>query len=131
MRCNHCGQMLTEGSRFCSYCGTPSEQGQPILCPRCGAPIASNATYCSSCGTALYGGTLTPAIPGRPPYYPPVQQGGVNWGKFALGGLGGLFLGSLLGGFHGGGLGWGERNEGWGDGGDGGFGGDGGDGGDG
>ena len=31
MRCNHCGQMLTEGDRFCSYCGAPSEQGQPTI----------------------------------------------------------------------------------------------------
>ncbi len=124
MRCNHCGQMLTEGSHFCSYCGVPGEQGQSTLCSRCGAPIAPNTAYCSSCGTALYGGTPTPAFPGRSPYYPPVQQGGANWGKFALGGLGGLLLGSLLGGFHGAELGWGDRNEGWGDGGGGGFGGD-------
>ena len=29
MCCIHCGQMLTEGDRFCSSCGAPSEQGQP------------------------------------------------------------------------------------------------------
>ncbi len=51
----------------------------------------------------------------------PGGLGGVpNWGKIALGGVGGLMLGSLLGGHHGG-FGWGDHDEGWGgDGGDGG-----------
>ncbi len=75
MNCNHCGQLLTAGSRFCSYCGASTEQGQPTVCPRCGAPVAANATYCSSCGTARYGGIPTPAVPGGPPYYPRAPQG--------------------------------------------------------
>jgi len=31
MRCNHCGQMLTEENRFCSSCGAPIEQGQSTI----------------------------------------------------------------------------------------------------
>ena len=71
-------------------------------------------------------GALGGALGGRP-----------SWSQIALGGLGGLALGSLLGGGHGffgggglfGGGGWGDDDRGWGDRDDGGFGGGGGDGG--
>lgn len=44
----------------------------------------------------------------------PTRGGMPDWGKIALGGAGGLMLGSLLGGHHGGILGGGDHDEGWG-----------------
>jgi len=101
MRCYHCGQPLTPDEHFCPFCGAALRAGAVPPMPVGPAPQSTQGGFGGLNG-----------------------QGGVsNWGKVALGGVGGLMLGSLLGGHHGG-LGWGDDER------DGGWGGDGSDGGD-
>jgi hypothetical protein len=112
MRCYHCDQPLAPGDRFCPHCGAPSGPPQPLACPQCHTPAPAGAAFCSSCGTAL---TARPPGPPPPAAAPPLPGRGMpDWGKIALGGAGGLMLGSLLGGHHGGFLGGGDHDEDWG-----------------
>ena len=129
MRCYHCDQPLGPGDRFCPHCGAASGPPQPLVCPRCHAAAPNGAAFCANCGAALYAPAAGP-VPPIAATPPPVGGGMPNWSKIALGGAGGLMLGSLMGGHHGGGFGWGDHHEGWGDR-DEGWSGDGGDGGDG
>lgn len=64
-KCVKCGGDITEGAKFCSYCGTPLESGTAKdenkertqifvgtirKCPNCGEQIGTNTTKCPSCG---------------------------------------------------------------------------------
>jgi len=122
MRCYHCDQPLTSGDRFCPHCGAPSGPPQLAVCPTCRGTVPAGSAFCPACGASLRaaapGGPLPVGAAG-----PSVAGGIPGWGKIAAGGLGGLMLGSLLGGHHGGlgGFGgWGgDRDDGGGfDGGD-------------
>jgi len=151
MRCYHCDQPLTPGEHFCPHCGALTEappqaqapQAQQAVCPACRAAVPPGSSFCPVCGAALRAGAVPPLPVGPAPQPTQGGFGGLNgrgslpgWGKIAAGGLGGLMLGSLLGGHHGGlggvggddrdgGWGGGDRDGGWGDEG-GGWGGDGG-----
>jgi len=131
MHCIHCGTTLGTDDRFCPRCGAPTASTPPGTCPTCRAAVPAGAAFCPACGADVRSGAATPFLPaGAPPPVraqppPPVaSSGGPGWGKVALGGLGGLLAGQLLGGggWGGGGLfggrGWGDRedrDEGWGD----------------
>ena len=67
-KCVKCGGDITEGAKFCSYCGTPVESGttkdetkertQVFVgtirkCPNCGEQIGTNATKCPACGFVI------------------------------------------------------------------------------
>ncbi len=129
MRCYHCDQPLTPGEHFCPHCGALTEapqqapQAQQAVCPACRAAVPPGSSFCPVCGAAFRAGAVPPMPVGPVPQ--PAQGGfgglngwgGVpNWGKVALGGVGGLMLGSLLGGHHGGlgGFGGDDRDGGWG-----------------
>ena len=49
MKCNNCGDEITEGMRFCGNCGTPVPQEKK--CVSCGATIALRMRFCPDCGT--------------------------------------------------------------------------------
>ena len=49
MKCNNCGDEITEGMRFCGNCGTPVPQEKK--CISCGATIALRMRFCPDCGT--------------------------------------------------------------------------------
>ena len=128
--CRSCGRPLPADALFCGVCGAPAPAAGGRPCASCGQANPYDARFCSRCGASLTAGP--PATPTGPPARRP---GGDNtpWGQVALGGLGGLLLGSLLGRGRGGWGGYGDwdgRGGGWDAGGDGG-GWDGGDGGDG
>ena len=55
MICQHCGNPLPEGAKFCSICG----QAQ-LTCNNCGNPLEANTSFCSNCGTPV---TNTPTTP--------------------------------------------------------------------
>jgi hypothetical protein len=60
--CSSCGAKLEDGARFCSYCGTQTQQsnykyrrteeyaGKIIKCPACGSELPSFTAVCPSCG---------------------------------------------------------------------------------
>ena len=67
-KCVKCGGDITEGAKFCSYCGTPVESGttkdetkertQVFVgtirkCPNCGDQIGTNTTKCPACGFVI------------------------------------------------------------------------------
>ncbi|MGN0723330.1 MAG: zinc ribbon domain-containing protein [Treponema sp.] len=67
-KCVKCGGDITEGAKFCSYCGTPVESGttkdetkertQVFVgtirkCPNCGEQIGTNTTKCPACGFVI------------------------------------------------------------------------------
>lgn len=122
MRCHHCDQSLGADDRFCPRCGAPSGPLQTFACPQCRAAAPAGSAFCPHCGAALYAppaGSMPPAATAPAP----VPGKGLDWSKIALGGAGGLVLGSLLSGHHGGLFGGDDHDEGWG----GDWGGDGGD----
>ena len=57
MICQHCGNPLPEGAKFCSICGHPQVQ---LTCSNCGTPLEPNTLFCSNCGTPVGTDTTTP-----------------------------------------------------------------------
>ena len=57
MICQHCGNPLPEGAKFCSICGQPQAQ---LTCCNCGTPLEPNTLFCSNCGTPVGTATTTP-----------------------------------------------------------------------
>ena len=49
MKCRICGYLNSEGSNFCSKCGT--QLGR--ICPCCGEPVEEGVKFCSNCGALL------------------------------------------------------------------------------
>jgi len=130
MHCTHCGTTLKADDRFCPRCGASTTSTPPGICPTCHAPVPVGAAFCPACGADVRSGTATPFLPAGTPgpapvAPPPAAPNGSFWGKVALGGLGGLLAGQLLGGGGGlfGGRGWGDRDDrgDWDGGGEGGF----------
>ena len=57
MICQHCGNPLPEGAKFCSICGQPQAQ---LTCSNCGTPLEPSTLFCSNCGTPVATDTTTP-----------------------------------------------------------------------
>ena len=59
MKCTNCGNEITEGTRYCKYCGAQvilpkySEKPRVKKCRKCGAPIKEGFVFCDQCGTPL------------------------------------------------------------------------------
>ena len=64
MICQHCGNPLPEGAKFCSICGQPQAQ---LTCSNCGTPLEPNTLFCSNCGTPVGTDTNTPEAIRTPP----------------------------------------------------------------
>lgn len=70
MRCTACQREISEGSRFCKYCGVPVEQPPaPSRCPRCGSDVKAGAAFCRFCGASLQ-----EAAAPEPPQQPEVPR---------------------------------------------------------
>lgn len=65
--CSKCGNQIADGSRFCSFCGTPTAnsnngnesqrrqifEGVIHKCPNCGEVLESFTAFCPACGLEL------------------------------------------------------------------------------
>ena len=53
VKCSKCGNNVT--GKFCSNCGTPAEQSQPVSskCPNCGSEFKPGNKFCTQCGQKL------------------------------------------------------------------------------
>ena len=119
MPCTQCGTTLAPDVRCCPHCGAASAALPPRSCPTCRTALPVGAAFCPACGAEARSGSAAPflppgpAAPALPPTTPALPNGGAWWGKVALGGLGGLLAGQMLGGGGGlfGGRGWGERDD--------------------
>ena len=80
MFCIRCGTENADGTRFCTHCGEPLDDGGPQrqpasgLCPSCHLPLVEGASFCTNCGAPVKGGTAAsmPAVasPAQNPYVP-------------------------------------------------------------
>ena len=60
MKCFHCGKTISDGARFCKYCGTRLRR----TCAACGAALDDDALFCSDCGAeAMAELDLTKPVP--------------------------------------------------------------------
>ena len=56
--CKNCGEILSEGAKFCSSCGTKVSQDENMksknkFCSECGAIIKNDSKFCSECGSKV------------------------------------------------------------------------------
>lgn len=79
MICQHCGNPLPEGAKFCSICGQPQAQ---LTCSNCGTPLEPNTLFCSNCGTPVNNTPTTPEAVRTPP--PQKTHPIYNWDPFEL-----------------------------------------------
>ena len=64
MICQHCGNPVPEGAKFCSICG---QQQAQLTCNNCGNPLEPNTSFCSNCGTPVTNTITTPETVRTPP----------------------------------------------------------------
>lgn len=51
IKCEECGQMVSDKASACPHCGCPVKA--PMVCPECGETIAEGDIYCQKCGSPL------------------------------------------------------------------------------
>ena len=51
IKCEECGQMVSDKASACPHCGCPVKS--PIACPDCGATVAEGDSFCQRCGCPL------------------------------------------------------------------------------
>ena len=51
IKCNECGQIVSDKAEACPHCGCPVEK--PMACPECGQVVNVGDTYCLKCGCPL------------------------------------------------------------------------------
>ncbi|GET87714.1 hypothetical protein, conserved [Leishmania tarentolae] len=76
--CQHCGERIPHGSRFCGTCGQPVQDAsshertsdgpnnhaptvRSVVCPACEGISAADGNFCDNCGAALGDCDVTPA----------------------------------------------------------------------
>lgn len=60
-QCSKCGTQLPPDAKFCSSCGTNTEEAATSFCRHCGTALKSAAKFCHSCGQTVDGASVTPA----------------------------------------------------------------------
>src|ERR1039457_1850655 len=73
--CANCGNQISPGVRFCTYCGKPlvaTAPQPPALvvgrtCPSCGASIPEAVKFCIKCGKPLLREAAHPPVTAPPP----------------------------------------------------------------
>lgn len=53
MVCGNCGSTVSDGSKFCSQCGTKIQVQSKKFCTACGAELTAGQLFCSVCGIKL------------------------------------------------------------------------------
>lgn len=51
--CMHCGNIVSEGTKFCNQCGNRIEEPKAKFCKNCGKQVSAGAAFCSNCGTRM------------------------------------------------------------------------------
>lgn len=51
IKCEECGQMVSDKASACPHCGCPVKV--PMVCPECGEAVAERDSYCLKCGCPL------------------------------------------------------------------------------
>jgi len=52
VKCDNCGKMITDSSKFCPSCGTPvKRKPTSTKCKKCSKFFEDNDTFCGECGT--------------------------------------------------------------------------------
>lgn len=52
MYCTKCGKEISDGNRFCGFCGNPIlPPPQKLVCSACGRELGAGMIFCSYCGT--------------------------------------------------------------------------------
>src|SRR5574344_806089 len=52
MKCNKCGALLKNNSKFCTVCGTKIDLS-PKFCTKCGNKLSENDRFCKNCGNPI------------------------------------------------------------------------------
>lgn len=87
MICPHCGAQLSDGSTFCTNCGTRLDTVANTLpkkrfCTSCGAEIPAGSSFCVQCGAPVAG---QPGTQGQGnPAYRPTQASAAPAGQTAV-----------------------------------------------
>jgi cytochrome c-type biogenesis protein CcmH/NrfG/ribosomal protein L40E len=58
--CANCGAELPKGAKFCSNCGTKTDEGAASYCRECGAELKPNAKFCHTCGQTVDSAPASP-----------------------------------------------------------------------
>lgn len=82
MRCVKCNMELSEGSRFCEFCGAPQPAQVKTVpraahCVNCGKEIPFGSRFCPGCGAPQPGqaaGSVQPGQESGPPYKEAMRQ---------------------------------------------------------
>ena len=77
----NCGNKLTEGSTFCSACGTKTQDSAPGVCAACGAELPEGAKFCIGCGAAVNLAVPQPMEPSQAAA-PALSQGSMGLAGF-------------------------------------------------
>ncbi len=74
IKCEECGQMVSDKAEACPHCGCPVER--PLVCPECGQVVEDNHSYCKNCGCPI-----KPTVEGQSPTSPnqEVAQMDYSW----------------------------------------------------
>ena len=54
--CPNCKSTLTDGQKFCPYCGTVVEEEKlpaSLVCTKCGVEVPFETKFCPECGTPI------------------------------------------------------------------------------
>ncbi len=53
MKCNNCGETISDGAKFCKFCGAKIEAAPTVECPSCGKALEPDSGFCAYCGAKL------------------------------------------------------------------------------
>ena len=60
MKCTNCGKEISDGTKFCKYCGAQVKAQSDFnnsftkICKKCGASLKEGTRFCDKCGTPVY-----------------------------------------------------------------------------
>jgi hypothetical protein len=66
MRCSACGDINSQGDRFCGSCGS----ALAVACNHCGATLSVNDRFCGGCGSPVSSGELNDSREGNADLFP-------------------------------------------------------------
>ena len=75
MKCQYCGNEMSEGAKFCAMCGRRVTEAEPVparrFCPSCGQEAEPGMLFCEYCGARLTDKARPAPAPGPRPELKP------------------------------------------------------------